>query len=76
MKKFFLIICALVTMTPVTRAGDFSEGDNYTSVKLGMIGSGGRIVELDRENLGYEDLIDIFCENAILQPRACIIRSI
>ena len=40
MKKFSLIVCTLVMMVSVTSAGELSEGENFTSVKLGMIGSG------------------------------------
>ena len=43
--------------------------------RLDMIGSGGTIVDLENSSLDYEGLIDKFCEIAIAQPRACLIRE-
>lgn len=43
--------------------------------RLDMIGAGGRITSLEGHELDYEGLIDTFCEVAIAQPRACIIRD-
>ena len=44
--------------------------------RLDIIGAQGRIVDLSDSGLEYEDLIDTFCDVAIAQPRACILRSI
>jgi hypothetical protein len=44
--------------------------------RLGMIGAGGKIVDLEGRPLDYESLIDEFCEVAIAQPRACILRGL
>ena len=44
--------------------------------RLGMIGAGGRITELDENRLDYENLLDVFCDVAIAQPRSCILRDI
>lgn len=44
--------------------------------RLDMIGIGGRIVDISGNSLEYEELIDQYCEVAIAQPRACILRSI
>jgi hypothetical protein len=43
--------------------------------RLDMIGAGGKITNLTGHELDYESLIDTFCEVAIAQPRACIIRE-
>ncbi len=43
--------------------------------RLDMIGAGGRITDIEGLDLGYESLLDTFCEVAIAQPRACIIRE-
>lgn len=43
--------------------------------KLDMIGAGGRITDLEGHALDYESLIETFCNVAIAQPRACIIRD-
>ncbi|MCK4714088.1 MAG: hypothetical protein KAT35_00815 [Candidatus Aenigmarchaeota archaeon] len=44
--------------------------------RLGMIGMGGKIVDISNTNLDYEGLIDTFCGIAIAQPRVCILRDI
>jgi hypothetical protein len=43
--------------------------------RLDMIGSGGKITDLSGQALDYESLLDQFCQVAIAQPRACIIRD-
>jgi thiol-disulfide isomerase/thioredoxin len=43
--------------------------------RLDMIGSGGMIVNLENSSLEYGDLIGPFCEVAIAQPRACLVRE-
>jgi cytosine/uracil/thiamine/allantoin permease len=43
--------------------------------RLDMIGAQGRITSLESQSLAYDDLIDTFCDNAIAQPRVCIIRE-
>lgn len=43
--------------------------------RLDIIGAGGRITDLTGKPLDYEGLLDTFCEVAIAQPRACIIRE-
>ena len=44
--------------------------------RLGMIGMGGKIVDISNTSLDYEGLIGTFCDIAIAQPRACILRDI
>ena len=50
--------------------------------KLEMIGwdqenpSRGKIIDISGSSLEYEDLIDQFCDVAILQPRACLLKDI
>jgi hypothetical protein len=43
--------------------------------RLDMIGAGGKIVSLENESLNYASMIDKFCDIAIAQPRACILRE-
>lgn len=43
--------------------------------RLGMIGIGGKIVSIENQSLDYESLLDTFCEVAITQPRACLLRE-
>jgi hypothetical protein len=43
--------------------------------RLDMIGAGGKIVSLENQSLDYESLIGKFCDIAIAQPRACILRE-
>ena len=43
--------------------------------RLGAIGANGRIVSLVGNSLEYGDLLDVFCDIAITQPRACILRE-
>lgn len=43
--------------------------------RLDMIGAGGKIVSLENKSLDYESLLDEFCDVAIAQPRACILRG-
>jgi hypothetical protein len=43
--------------------------------RLDVIGANGRITDLEDHDLDYESLIDTFCDVAIAQPRACIIRE-
>ncbi len=43
--------------------------------RLDMIGAGGKITDLREHALDYESLIGTFCDVAIAQPRACILRE-
>ncbi len=43
--------------------------------RLDMIGAQGKITSLEGHGLTYDELIDTFCDNAIAQPRICIIRE-
>ncbi len=43
--------------------------------RLDMIGAGGQIVDIEDANLEYESLIERFCDVAIAQPRACLLRE-
>ncbi len=40
--------------------------------RLGMIGNQGRIIPLDDMEITDESLLEIFCQNAIAQPRECL----
>ena len=49
---------------------------NETEPLMDMIGANGRIVDLEGRSLDYESLMDPYCEIAIAQPRACLLRDI
>lgn len=40
--------------------------------RLGLIGNQGRIISLDGIEITDENLLSVFCENAIAQPRECL----
>jgi hypothetical protein len=40
--------------------------------RLGMIGNQGRIISLDGVEITDSSLLKVFCENAIAQPRECL----
>jgi thiol-disulfide isomerase/thioredoxin len=44
--------------------------------RFNIIGAGGRIVDISNTSLDTETLTDIFCDVAIAQPRACILRQV
>ena len=47
---------------------------NETSLKI--IGSGGRIRDLSEIELNNDNMLDVFCELAIAQPRECLLEQI
>lgn len=46
------------------------------SSRLQLIGSAGRVIDLDPTNVTQAGLLDTFCANAPLQPKECIVRTI
>ena len=62
----------------------FAEFRNYVVLQimqgnetsLRMIGSGGRIRDLNEMELNDENMLDLFCELAIAQPKECLLNQI
>ncbi len=50
--------------------------DYLNETGLDMIGSGGRIVEINNETLTEEGLLDIFCDIAMKIPKECVLREV
>jgi hypothetical protein len=48
------------------------ENVKGNETRLGLIGNQGRIISLDDMEITDENLLDVFCENAIAQPRECL----
>jgi hypothetical protein len=57
-----------------SRMQDFVVLENIpgNETRLGMIGNQGRIIPLDDMNITDESLLEVFCQNAIAQPRECL----
>jgi hypothetical protein len=53
---------------------DFMVLENIpgNETRLGMIGNQGRIIPLNDMEITYESLLEVFCQNAIAQPRECL----
>ncbi len=49
-----------------------TEGDGW--VKFQMIGSNGQITSLEGKEITQENLLDIFCELAVVKPRECLLK--
>lgn len=44
--------------------------------RLGLIGNQGKIIPLDDMELTEDNLMKVFCENAIAQPRECLMMEL
>lgn len=42
--------------------------------KFQMVGSRGQIISLEQEDLSQDNLLDLFCSAAVVQPRECLLR--
>ncbi len=48
------------------------ENIEGNETRLGLIGNQGRIISLDGMEITDSSLLQVFCENAIAQPRECL----
>jgi len=61
-----------------SRMGNYIVLENIlgNDTKLGLIGNQGKIVSLNDVEITDESLLNILCENAIAQPRECLMMDL